>query len=96
LAGTDRRNAEHFTDVAENYRRDLVGRMNRSILHAKGASGDESLWSTIAAFQYAAPNARFTLGYAWSSLLILTLWAAASLGAVIRLARRAEPIGVEA
>ena len=96
VAGTDLNNAEHFADIAETYRRDLVGRMNRSILHAKGASGDEALWSTISAFQYVSPDTSFALRSAWPSLLILTLWAAVSFVFVLGLARRAESIGVEA
>ncbi len=93
FAGTDLRHAEHFADVAETYRRDLVERMNRHLMEHREDKSDERLWSTVPAFSYEAPAAGFALGHAWPSLAILAAWLALSLGAMIWLARRTAEAG---
>lgn len=62
LAGTDFSHHRHFIDGAEHYRRDLINRMNASLMadphNDDGAArpmADHHLWEQVGEFRYRAP-----------------------------------------
>ncbi len=88
LTGTDVEHHRAFATAAEQYRRDLVQRMNDDMArHSR--TGDRTyeapteLWATVPPLQYTAPGLGAALASQRWSLAVLALWLAASVGALI-------------
>ncbi|WP_184717506.1 DUF3526 domain-containing protein [Caulobacter sp.] len=95
-AGSDFSHHRHFIDSAERYRRDLVNAMNADgMAHsAHGAErhlNDETLWSAIPPFAYAAPALGERSAVPLPALLALLAWLAAILAALQLTARSLKP-----
>jgi ABC-2 type transport system permease protein len=92
LAGTDFAHHRDFVVAAEEYRRAIQRVMNDDITrNAKpGAAyvANADLWSRVREFDYALPNARWALGQAAPSLMLLLAWLAGALWFAARATRR--------
>ena len=94
LAGTDVEQHRHFASAAEEYRRDLVERLNGELTENSRtgevylASAD--LWSQMPPFRYDAPEVSWVLKNRALSLLMLGLWLAAAFVVATYAVRRAE------
>ena len=94
LAGTDVEQHRHFAGAAEQYRRDLVERLNGELTENSRtgevylASAD--LWSQMPPFRYDAPEVSWVLKNRALSLLMLGLWLAGAFVVATYAVRRAE------
>ena len=94
LAGTDVEQHRHFAAAAEQYRRDLVERLNGELTENSRtgetylASAD--LWSQMPPFRYDAPEVSWVLKNRALSLLMLGLWLAGAFVVATCAVRRAE------
>ena len=94
LAGTDVEQHRHFAAAAEQYRRDLVERLNGELTENSRtgevylASAD--LWSQMPPFRYDAPAVSWVLKNRAVSLLMLGLWLAGAFVVATYAVRRAE------
>jgi len=96
LAGTDFASHRAFIDAAEDYRRDLVNRMNAEVMAHRVADGerheaDRHLWAQIPPFGHAPPTLRNGAADAWRTTLALLGWAVAMVAALRWAARRVQP-----
>ena len=96
LAGSDFHHHRRFVDGAEQYRRELVNRMNREVMRrpADGAAkptGDARLWRQIPEFVHRPPGLLQAAAGAGWALWALTVWTALALWALARAARRLRP-----
>ena len=96
LAGTDFSQHRHFIDAAEQYRRDLVNRMNADgMAHAAhGAerhTNDIGLWAQIPEFGYRHPRLGQTGLTITPSLMLLPLWLGLAFLTLSLVARRLKP-----
>lgn len=94
LAGTDVEQHRHFAAAAEEYRRELVGRLNGELTE-NSRTGEvylaaADLWSQMPPFRYDAPTVGWVLGNRALSLMMLGLWLAGAILAVTVAVRRAE------
>ncbi len=95
LAGTDVEQHRHFATAAEEYRRDVMRRMNGDMA-ANSPSGDFSytagreLWEATPPLSYAAPTLGWVLGNRALSLLVLGGWLVGTILAAAARVRRAE------
>lgn len=96
LAGTDATHHLHFARAAEQYRRDLVRRMNEDDARNRkpdmapylpNLRGDD-LWETVPPFQYSPPSLRWSLNTVKTSGTVLWLWLAGGCGAAFLAFRR--------
>lgn len=93
LAGTDFAHHRDFASAAEQYRRQLVRKMNDHLTY-EAVKKDFSylappeLWQTVEEFEYTAPPTSWILRQQALSLALLLLWGVSSLAAAIWIARR--------
>lgn len=97
LAGTDFAHHHRFIIAAETYRRALVNRMNQEVM-ARPANhdgprhlSDNSLWSQIDEFRFAAPPMQIALAVIAPSMAALAAWLLAALAIMSRVARKVRP-----
>ena len=94
LAGTDVEQHRHFAAAAEEYRRDLVQRLNVDMTENSRAGevylAQADLWSQMPPFRYDAPTVAWVLQNRALSLLVMGLWLAGAFFAVTVAVRRAE------
>lgn len=79
LAGTDLAHHRDFVDSAEAYRRDIQRSMNDDIARHVTAPGavytaGADLWSSVPAFHYELPSARWALSNQLPSVAALAIW----------------------
>ena len=93
LAGTDVEQHRHFAAAAEDYRRDLMRRMNGDLAENSRTGetylADADLWAETPAFQYDAPSLGWVLRNRTLSLAMLGLWLAAAFFIAASRVRRA-------
>lgn len=95
-AGSDFSHHRHFIDSAEQYRRDLVNRMNADGM-AHGAHGaerhtsDARLWSQVPTFLYRPPALGTRSADAWPAFAALAAWLALSGLILTAASRRLRP-----
>ena len=94
LAGTDVEQHRHFATAAEEYRRDLMRRMNGD-LAGNSRTGEvylagPELWEETPPLQYAAPSLGWVLGHRVLSILVLGTWLVGTILAAAARVRRAE------
>lgn len=94
LAGTDVEQHRHFATAAEEYRRDLMRRMNGDLAENSRTgelyTAGPELWAQAPPLEYDAPGLGWILGNRLLSLLVLGAWLAAALAAAARSVRQAE------
>ncbi len=94
LAGTDVEQHRHFAAAAEEYRRDLMRRMNGDLAENSRTGdtyiADASLWESTPPFEYDAPTLGWVLANRSLSLGVLGLWLVAAVLAAGVSFRRAE------
>ena len=94
LAGTDVEQHRHFAAAAEEYRRDLVQRLNVDMTENSRAGevylAAADFWSQMPPFRYDAPTVAWVLQNRALSLLVMGLWLAGAILAVTVAVRRAE------
>jgi len=78
LAGTDVEQHRHFATAAEEYRRDLMRRMNGDLAE-NSRTGEtylatEETWAEVPPFQYDAPSLGWVLQNRTLSIVMLGLW----------------------
>jgi ABC-2 type transport system permease protein len=92
LAGTDFAHHRDFVAAAEEYRRGIQRVMNDDIAqNAKPGVAyvaNAGLWNRVPEFDYTLPDARWALGQAAPSLVMLLAWLAGSLWFAVRATRR--------
>lgn len=96
VAGSDFSHHRHFIDTAEQYRRDLVNRMNADGMahRAHGTErhvNDERLWSSIPDFAYDPPALGRLMATAWPAMAALVVWLLLSAALLAFTARRLRP-----
>lgn len=95
-AGSDFSHHRHFIDGAEQYRRDLVNRMNADGMahraHGKERhTNDERLWSQVPEFAYPAPPLGRLSSTALPAFAALLLWLALAGLVLVLASRRMRP-----
>lgn len=83
MAGTDFMQHRHFIDAAEDYRRNLVNRLNGELMRHNqhddaGAATGTTYWASIPAFDYRAPSLSHVLSALAVPLMLMLAWAAAA------------------
>jgi ABC-2 type transport system permease protein len=79
FAGTDFHQYRHFVDAAERYRRDMVNRMNGTLLahtdsEAASAATGHAFWKSTPSFDYRPPGLADVLSRAWRPAALLFAW----------------------
>ena len=94
LAGTDVEQHRHFATAAEEYRRDLMRRMNGDLAENSRAGetyiATADTWAEVPPFQYDAPSLGWVLQNRTLSLAMLGLWLIGAFLVAGSLVRRAE------
>ncbi len=94
LAGTDVEQHRHFATAAEEYRRDLMRRMNGDLAENSRTGetylADADTWAETPPFLYDAPTVGWVLRNRTLSLAMLGLWLVAAFLAAAASVRRAE------
>jgi ABC-2 type transport system permease protein len=96
VAGTDFTHHRHFIDAAEQYRRELVNRMNADLIPHVAVNGqewtsDERLWAEVPAFDYARQRLSDGAAAAAVAAVALGAWLAVAFAGVSIAARRVRP-----
>jgi len=94
LAGTDVEQHRHFATAAEEYRRDLMRRMNGDLAE-NSRTGETYIatadtWAEVPPFQYDSPSLGWVLQNRTLSLAMLGLWLIGAFLVAGSLVRRAE------
>ena len=94
LAGTDVEQHRHFAAAAEEYRRNLMRRMNGDLAENSRIGetyiATADTWAEVPPFQYDAPSLGWVLHNRTLSLAMLGLWLVGAFLAAACLVRRAE------
>jgi ABC-2 type transport system permease protein len=96
VTGTDFSHHHKFINAAEQYRRDLVNRMNADgMAHRAHAAerhvNDRRLWSQIPPFTYSEPSLGSAGRTALPALLMLLIWLVASVVFLVGVSGRLKP-----
>ncbi|MFT5435352.1 MAG: ABC-2 type transport system permease protein [Myxococcota bacterium] len=97
LSGTDFAHHRHFTDYAEQWRKELVGSLNTAFADQAGADGWEykagaDLWKKTPPFAYISPAPSFALREHLISIAALFFWLIIAIGAALRSAARVKAV----
>ena len=98
LAGTDYAHHRDFSQAAENWRKLLVGQLNKDFAENAGDDGWDykagaELWQKIPPFQYEMPSLALALKTHAMSLVILALWLILAIAMARRAASRVRVVG---
>ncbi len=88
LAGSDIDAHHHFTNAAEQFRREFIRLLNEEMTQRGGADGygyqsDNAFWRQAPDFEYAPPRVSAIWPRIWQDALILALWCLAALSLAI-------------
>lgn len=98
LCATDIHTFYHFEDEVEEYRRELVRKMNQDMAENSeygkfyGYKAGSDLWEEIGDFTYQAPGAKKLLSHYWMEVMSIVAWLMLVLMLLINANRKMKPI----
>ncbi len=98
LSGTDMYTSIHFEEKVENYRRELIRKMNKDMAENSeygkfyGYKAGNDLWQQIDDFSYRTPMARELLGHYHLELISLLLWSVLLITLLTYANRKIKPL----